>query len=58
MAIILILVAASFTASTLVVSACVLSSRISRDESWEEIYGAEMEAEPEIAFQTAPQSVS
>ena len=52
----LVFVAASFTASILVVSASVVSSRISRSEPWEEYY--ESEVEQESILQPAPQPFS
>lgn len=54
----LIFVAASLTASALVVSASVVSSRISRSEPWEEYYEYESELEQETILQPAPQPFS
>ena len=54
MAIVLILAALSVTTSVFVVSACALSSRISRDYEWEE----PIEQEPEFSFNPAHQSTS
>ncbi len=56
MTFILIFAAASFTASLLVVSASVVSSRISQSEPWEEYY--ESESEQEAILQPAPQPFS
>lgn len=51
-AIVLTFVAISVTLSVFVVSACALSSRVSRRHEWEESY----ELEPEINLNPAPQS--
>ena len=52
MAIILIFTALSVTASILVVSACALSSRISRDHEWEE----SIQKEPEFSLHPVRQT--
>jgi len=54
MAIVLIFTALSVTASVFVISACALSSRISRDYEWEE----SIEQEPEFSLHPARQSIS
>ncbi len=56
MTFLLIFVVASLTASALVVSASVVSSRISHSEPWEEYY--ESESEQETILQPAPQPFS
>ncbi len=58
MTIIIAFTAASFIASTLVVAACAMSSRLSQCEGVEEFYAASAEPEPTVAKPAAPFSVN
>ncbi len=58
MTIIIAFTAASFVASALVVSACALSSRLSREEGLDENYAECNEAAPAVANSVTPFSVN
>jgi hypothetical protein len=49
MTLIIVFLAASFLTSLLVISACVLSARISQEENFVEQHESEMEAAPPVA---------
>lgn len=58
MTIIIAFTAASFVASTLVVAACAMSSRLSQREGVEEFYAACAEPAPTVAEPAAPFSMN
>jgi hypothetical protein len=58
MTIIIAFTAASFVASTLVVAACAMSSRLSQREGVEEFYAACAEPEAAVAKPAAPFSMN